>query len=118
MIMKIGLGTDIEKVERFIDVSEAFLNKCFHKTEIEYCMKHKNYAQNLCGRFCAKEAFAKAMGSPQNWHDVEIINNEDNKPIIHLHGNAQKQLKNAQIEVSISHTFEYATATVLIVFEG
>ena len=114
--MKIGLGTDIEEVSRFEEINDSLLNKCFHKSEIEYCLKHKNYAQNLCGRFCAKEAFAKAMGHPQNWHDVEIINNEDNKPIVILHGKAKKELINASVEVSISHCNQYASATVIIIF--
>lgn len=114
---KIGLGTDIEKVSRFENCSEAFLNKCFHKSEIEYCYKHKNFAQNLCGRFCAKEAFAKATGHPQEWHDVEILNDENKKPYIVLYGNAKEELKDAIVEVSISHCSDYATATVVILYK-
>ncbi|MBQ7257678.1 MAG: holo-ACP synthase [Abditibacteriota bacterium] len=115
--MNIKIGTDIESVSRFENLSETFLNKCFHKSEIEYCKKHKYYAQNLCGRFCAKEAFAKAMGLPQEWHDVEILNDDKGKPIIILHGKAKEALKGAKTEVSISHCSEYATATVIIYIE-
>ncbi len=116
--MRITVGCDIEEVSRFKECSEAFLNKCFHKSEIDYCLKHKNYAQNLCGRFCAKEAFAKAVGRSQEWHEVEILNDEHGKPYINLYGKAKDNLQNAIIELSISHCKDYATATVIILYDS
>ena len=110
----IGLGTDIEKVSRFAGRSESFLRKCFTEREIEYCMRHRNFAQHLAGRFCAKEAFSKAMGHPNEWHDAEIINNDRGKPQIILAGKAKEELENCETEVSISHCDDYATATVII----
>ncbi|MBQ0105580.1 MAG: holo-ACP synthase [Armatimonadetes bacterium] len=110
----IGLGTDIEEVNRFLEKNNQFYKKCFSEREIEYCRKHKNYAENFAGRFCAKEAFTKAAGHPNEWQDVEIINNEKGKPEIILHGKAKEEFGSAVILVSVSHCREYATATVII----
>ena len=114
----IKIGTDIEEILRFENKDEKFLNRCFHKSEIEYCMKHKNYAQNFAGRFCAKEALAKAVGHAGSWLDAEIINNEKGKPEVILYGGLKDELAGAKIDVSISHCKNYATATVIIYEEN
>lgn len=114
---KITIGTDIEEVSRFENVSDRFIHRCFHQSEIDYCLRHKNSAQNFCGRFCAKEALAKAVGHAGNWLDAEIVNNESGKPEIILHGKLAEELKNAQIDLSVSHCSKYATAVVIVVYE-
>ena len=113
----IHIGTDIEEINRIkssIEMSPNFIKKCFTLSEINYCMSKKQFYQHFAVRFCAKEAFAKAAGKPQNWHDVEILNNNQGKPIMTLHGTAKDRFSEYKISLSMSHSNEYATATVII----
>lgn len=57
------LGIDIEDNSRFKNKKDdiKFLERIFTKSEIEYCLSHKNYSAHLCARFCAKEAVIKAL---------------------------------------------------------
>ncbi|MCI5052882.1 MAG: holo-ACP synthase [Simkaniaceae bacterium] len=117
-----GIGTDIIEVDRIAksieEHGERFLAKLFTEEEIAYCRRHQNVAQHVAGRFCAKEAFAKALGlgfgKHVAWRDIEILNDELGKPHIHLHGSLKERLTTQKIHVSISHTHTVATATVLI----
>ena len=115
--MEILVGTDIETISRFKYImanNSNFMSKCFLESEINYCVGRGRPHQHFAGRFSAKEAFAKACGAPQNWHDVEIINNSLGRPEVILHGKAKENLKDSKISLSISHCREYATAVVII----
>lgn len=74
---------------------------------------------HLAGRFAAKEAIAKALGTgiteQVGWKDIEIVNDSSGKPVVILSGclNAKRNLS---ILVSISHSREYATATAVVEF--
>ena len=68
--MIFGIGIDIEEtarikksVEKFGD---AFLNKIFTQTELDYSLSKKNKYQHLAARFAAKEAIAKAVEALQS----------------------------------------------------
>ena len=114
----ISIGTDIEEISRIkssINASCNFLNKCFLESEIDYCLSKHSPEKHFATRFCAKEAFAKALGKPCRWHDVEILNNDIGKPFINLYGKLEKELKDYKIDLSMSHSREYATAVVIIV---
>lgn len=110
----IGIGTDIEEVSRFEDRNSSFLKKCFTEKETEYAFKHKNYAQHLCGRFCAKEALSKALGHSGKWHEAEIMNSESGKPYFVFYGELKEEVKDYYIELSISHCRNYATGVVAV----
>lgn len=117
--MILGIGTDIVEVNRIKKVAERymdrFLNRIFTSYEQEYCFKYKEPAIHFAGRFAAKEAIAKALGtgfrSGLSWLDIEIRNDASGKPIV----NFSKSLiassnDNSVCLVSISHCHEYATA--------
>lgn len=115
----IGLGTDIERVERFSryqDKNDPFLKKIYSKREIEYSFKDKNYAMHLCARFCAKEACVKALYSlgieGYFCRDFEVVNLPSGAPEIVLLN--PKKGDNFTFKVSLSHCREYATSTVLV----
>lgn len=120
--MKVLCGTDIIEIERVKEAIEKlednFLNRVFTQNEIEYCeSKKKQKYQHYAGRFAAKEATFKAMSEllnnkyEINWKDIEIINNENLKPKINL----KIKLQNIEnIDISISHCKQYATATAVI----
>ena len=122
--MIFGIGTDIIEVERVQKVMErdtGFREKVFAPQEIEYCeSKHQKY-QHYAGRFSAKEAFLKAIGTGWRYGirfiDIEVVNDELGKPEINLSGKAKEWAKKesvSNIHVSLSHVKMMATATVII----
>lgn len=123
--MKVLCGTDIIEIERVKEAIEKlednFLNRVFTQKEIEYCKsKKKQKYQHYAGRFAAKEATFKAVSEllnnkyEINWKDIEILNNENSKPKINL----KIKLQNIEnIDISISHCKQYATATAVILAE-
>ncbi len=117
--MIIGVGTDIVKVERIEKAIEKwgmrFLKRVFTPTELEYCRSRAREGIHFAARFAAKEAFRKAAGRKLNWTDVEIINEDEGKPAVSLSGKISgDDIKNWKSFISISHTYEYAIAYVLI----
>ena len=121
--MKVLCGTDIIEIERVKEAIEKlennFLNRVFTQKEIEYCKsKKKQKYQHYAGKFAAKEAIFKAISEllnnkyEINWKDIEIINNENSKP----QANLKLKLQSIQnIDISISHCKQYATATAIII---
>ena len=108
-----GIGTDIIETDRIRQSIEKhgshFLDRLFTKKEQEYCNKFKDPAIHFAGRFAAKEAISKALGSgfgkDLSFLDLEIINEENGKPIVQNRSN---------IHLSISHCESYATATAIV----
>lgn len=109
-----GIGTDIIEIDRFKNLGERFMTRCFTENEQEH-LKGR-HIQNIAGFFAAKEAVAKALGTgfvgfrPSH---IEIIHNKAGKPDVVLHGGAAQIAEAAgvtSIEVSISHCKTYATA--------
>ena len=120
--MKILCGTDIIEINRIKDSIESlenrFLNRIFTKKEIEYCESKKAQKyQHYAARFAAKEAIFKAVSELLNdkysitWLNAEVLNDENGKPKITFIGIEFNQIEN--IDISISHCKEYATATVV-----
>lgn len=109
-----GIGTDIIEIDRIRKSIEKhgshFLDRLFSKKEQDYCHKYKDPAPHFAGRFAAKEAISKALGtgfsSEFSFLDIEIINDATGKPIVTLS-------KKGKIHVSISHCNSFATATAL-----
>ena len=123
--MIIGIGNDIIEIERIEKaiLKEGFKNKVYTERELENILKRGNRVETYAGIFSAKEAISKAIGTGvRNFAltDLEILNDELNKPYVIISGRLDKILKskseNFKIEISISHSKLYATA-VAIVFE-
>ena len=120
--MILGIGTDIIEVDRVARAisQEAFKKKIFSDREIAYCDAQKR-DESYAGRFAAKEAFFKALGT--GWRDgmgiteVEILNDHLGKPEIHLSGKALEvfeQKGGTHIHISISHIKTQAIAFVTL----
>ncbi len=116
-----GIGIDIievHRVQRLIDKGQVALDLVFTIDEQHYC--NKNGIQSYAGRYAAKEAFLKAIGT--GWiddlklSDIEILNDEKGKPYITLYNSTKTNFDRlAQtIHLSISHIKEIATAYVII----
>lgn len=113
-----GVGTDIievgriEKVIRRFDA--RFLDRIFSLQEQNYCLKYRDAARHFAGRFAAKEAVVKALGTgfsgEVGWLDIEIINDPSGKPSVRLSQQVQKLFHSPHVLISISHCHEYATA--------
>jgi len=123
--MIVGTGIDIAEVGRIgrsIDrFGDRFLRRIFTPGEIRYCESKANRVERYAGRFAAKEAAMKALGSGWNhgvrWQDCEVARMPGQRPNIVFHGRAAEfaamlGVKNAAL--SISHTAEQAIAQVIL----
>lgn len=112
------LGVDIEQTSRFNDWDLTKLKRIFTKTEIEYAKKQKNSNQHLCGFYCVKEAFIKATQNKSvPFKKIEVLHKVSGKPYLNLNkeiNSILKELNKTNIEISISHTADYAVAVVQI----
>jgi holo-[acyl-carrier protein] synthase len=119
--MILGLGNDIIEVPRIRESIERhgqrFLDRIFTETEQEYCARYKESARHYAGRFAAKEAIVKALGvgisASISWLDIEILNDPQGKPVVHISPTAMQILNDPVLLVSISHCKEYASAVAI-----
>lgn len=122
----IGIGTDITeclRIARMIERhGELFINRVYTPEEISYCQARKQATQHFTGRWAAKEAVLKALGTGWvrgiSWRDVEVRNEPGGKPVVGVRGGAKEvveQLGIAKILVSISHCHTHATAYAVAV---
>ena len=115
---------DVRKLRKVIEKNTDFIETVFTEKEREYCMTHKNHYQHLAGRFASKEACLKALGRglsaagiDHSLQEIEVINQASGKPDIALKGWVSRTCKIKGIyqqTVSISHTKNYAVATVIM----
>ncbi|MDA3814468.1 MAG: holo-ACP synthase [Candidatus Cloacimonetes bacterium] len=122
--MIFGVGIDdieVKRIKKQIDGSTKFKEKIFTAKEIEYCESKNNYAESFAARFAAKEAFLKAVGTGWSeglqFKDIEILNDEKGKPMVHLYGKAKQiivDIKLGYIHVSLSHLKDVASAIIII----
>ena len=92
--------------------------------EIAQCLSKPDPVASLAGRFAAKEAVMKALGTGfiqgTHFQEIEVVTEESGRPRIVLHGstaNLAKQLGIGEILVTMSHCREYATATAIGISE-
>ncbi len=124
----IGIGTDIVECLRIAQMierhGELFINRVYTDFEIGYCSSRKAATQHYAGRWAAKEAVLKALGTGWrrgiSWRDVEIRNDGSGRPTVALRGGARdvvQQLGIREMHISISHCRSHATAYALAVGE-
>lgn len=114
------MGTDIieiGRIEKAIQKSSKFMEKVYSEKEREYLSNKKGYASHA-GRFAAKEAVSKAMGTGIKgflMSDIEILNDEMGKPYVVLGGELSDKYMGINFMITISHSRENAIATVIAV---
>jgi holo-[acyl-carrier protein] synthase len=118
--MKLATGVDLIEIARIEEVvarhGKHYLERIFTPAELEYCGKR---AESLAGRFAAKEAVAKALGTGIGdvaWQEIEILGDEQHAPALTLHGAADRKAKELGLtnwSVSISHSQSHSVAFVV-----
>ena len=101
---------------------DLFINRVYTDHEIEYCRARKAATQHFAGRWAAKEAVLKALGTGWRrgirWRDVEVRNQESGQPTIAMRGGARDVVEQSGIRemlISISHCRSHATAYALAI---
>ena len=117
----IGVGTDIIECLRIAQMidrhGELFIRRVYTDHEIAYCSTKKAATQHYAGRWAAKEAVLKALGTGWvrgiSWRDVEVRHRPGGAPTVALCGGAKEVLDRSGItrmHISISHCRSHATA--------
>lgn len=120
----IGLGLDAADIPRIASTIERygdkFLRRVFTAGEIAYCMRRRTPAIHFAGRFAAKEAAMKALGTGHSqdvlWRSVEVVR-AGGPPQLRFHGGAARRLAAigaASSLLTITHSDTLALAEVLL----
>lgn len=121
--MKITCGTDIieiSRIEKAISNTEGrFIKEIYTQKEVAYCeSKGKAKYEHYAARFAAKEAIYKAISHTLEnkysitWQDAQILNDNNGRPCVNFINKKIEQIEN--IDISLSHCKQYATAVVVI----
>ncbi|MEI6036376.1 MAG: holo-ACP synthase [Planctomycetota bacterium] len=124
----LGVGTDITECLRIAQMierhGELFVGRVYTPLEIEYCRSRRMATQHFAGRWAAKEAVLKALGTGWrrgiSWRDIEVRNATGGRPQAFLKGGTQEVAKALGIEcvlISISHCRSHATAYAVAIDE-
>jgi holo-[acyl-carrier protein] synthase len=117
---------DFPRIEALMDKhDERFLDRVFTKREQSDAAAVKNNVEKLAGRFAAKEAVLKLIGTGWRgkiaWTDIEVVNNPLGQPIVEITGEVKRIADEAGIEqltLSITHTANFAIASVVALREA
>src|SRR5687768_14506964 len=121
----LGHGIDIVETSRIrhllVQHGQRFLDRCFTPLEQAYCARNpKRYVEHLAGRFAAKEAVLKVLGTGWRggiaWTDIEILPEPSGQPKMTLTGECERiagSLGISRWHVSISHIETHATASAI-----
>ncbi len=122
-----GIGADIvaiERFQRFLDTGNTgVIERIFTVAERATCAARKDAASCLAGRFAAKEAFLKALGtglrSGISWHDMEVVSDALGKPELMLSGKAADLFHaNGLSCVLLSLSHDGGSAIAMVVLES
>lgn len=93
--VNVAVGIDIIEVDRVRKVlahhGERFLKRVFTELEVRQC---RGRVEKLAGRFAAKEAISKALGTGLHgvaWREMEVVQLRSGRPSVRLHGNAKRR---------------------------
>lgn len=121
----VGHGVDIVETARIAELLERhgqrFLDRCFTPAEQDYCSRNaKRRMEHLAGRFAAKEAILKALGTGWRggiaWTDIDILPDTLGRPTVTLAGESRRlaeQLGILRWHLSISHVETHAMASAI-----
>lgn len=123
--MIVGMGLEIVEIERVREEYErrgdSWIEEILLPAELGYCRtKHSPYAFYAV-RLAAKEAFAKALGTPGGRsfspHDLEVVRDEHGKPSLAVSGEALRFARERgadRFHLSLTHARDHAAAAVVL----
>jgi holo-[acyl-carrier protein] synthase len=111
--MRIGVDIiDVKRIKRLIK-NKNFLARVYSQDEVDYCRLKKKQEQHFAVRFATKEAVWKALSDRDRkgvgHRDISVQNEPDGKPSVIVKGKRRRD-----IDISLSHTDEYAVAVALV----
>ena len=112
---------DFGRIEQMVERhGERFLDRVFTAAEQAYASSNRNGMEKLAGRFAAKEAVLKLLGTGWRgkiaWTDIEVTNSETGQPMVKLSGEVEQiaeRIGIGHISVSITHTGNFAIASAV-----
>lgn len=120
--VNVAVGVDIIEVERVRKVferhGERFLQRVYTAAEVRQC---RGKVPRLAGRFAAKEAISKALGTGIHgvaWREMEVVQLRSGRPTVTLHGNAKRRaelLGISAFDVSIADLKEFSIAIAVAI---
>ena len=121
-----GIGIDVVEISRIEESiqrrGETFLAKVFTRNERDYCDAGHRPGMRYAARFAAKEAVSKALGTGIGGRvgllDVEVEHDSEGAPKVRLTGAAEQFLKQngiREVQISLSHSGDYAVANALAI---
>ncbi|MGH9599684.1 MAG: holo-ACP synthase [Terracidiphilus sp.] len=121
--MIVGTGIDLVEIGRIEHAiaryGARFLDRVFTCGEQSYCLRKRHAAESFAGRFAAKEAAAKALGTGIGhgviWREIEVVREPGGRPSVRFHGRAEEiagRMGVVHASLSISHTDALAMASV------
>ncbi len=120
----LGHGIDLVECSRIARVwdkhKQRFLQRILTPAERERCGRYRNPLQFIAGRWAAKEAILKMIGTGWrgniSWKDMEILPDELGQPLVKLTGETARLASKMGIKLvrlSITHTEHYAAASAI-----
>jgi holo-[acyl-carrier protein] synthase len=113
---------DVARIEALMTAQPGLREQVFTARELAYCDRRGRSGEHLAGRWAAKEAVLKSlgtgMGPRMEWTDIEIVNDLGGRPRVRLHGEVEavaRSLGMHQIDISLSHTGGLAMAQAVLV---
>jgi holo-[acyl-carrier protein] synthase len=124
----IGVGLDLVKIARVEAIArrwqDRFLHRVYTEDERRASFGRASPYASLAGRFAAKEAMLKALGTGWSagvrWQDIEVLNEVGGRPVATVQGRTGVLVRQAgvtRIYVSLSHDGDYAIAEVILTDE-
>jgi holo-[acyl-carrier protein] synthase len=124
----VGHGIDLIECERIAAVyerhGERLLERLLTPAEQQYVTRRRSIIPHLAGRFAAKEAILKVLGTGWRgaiaWRDMEILNDRSGEPHVTLSGECARIASEkgiTRILVSVTHTSAYAAGSAIGVEE-
>jgi holo-[acyl-carrier protein] synthase len=120
----VGLGLDIAEIDRIeaaiVRHGAPFIERLYTPREAAYCESYRNRFERYAGRFAAKEAAMKALGTGWRrgvrWRDIEVVREASGKPTLQLAGVAGElaaRMGVNNIVLTITHSGNLALAQVI-----
>ena len=118
--LPLTVGVDLIELDRIARTveryGERFLRRVYTPQEVAFC---RGRIPQLAGRFAAKEAVMKALGTGirgVGWREIEVVRQRGRPPRVELHGRARERARAmglVELSLSLSHSRDFAVAFVV-----